>query len=53
MPIWVKDVNVGYAHLEVSTPEEASQKAHAEVGDKDLEDPEDGDNDALLPQHDR
>ena len=44
---------MGYAHLEVSTTEEASQKAHAEVGDEDLEDPEDDDDDTVLPEHDR
>ena len=45
--------NVGYAQLEVSASEEASQKAHAEVGDEDLEDPEDDDDNTLLLQHDQ
>ena len=27
MPMWVEDENVGYAHLEVSTAQEASQHA--------------------------
>ena len=40
MPMWVEDKNVGYARLELSTAEEASQHAHAEVADEDLEDPE-------------
>ena len=53
MPMWVEDEHPRYAHLEVSTREEASQKAHAEAGDEDLEDPEDADNDDTLPQHDR
>ena len=53
MPMWVEDEHVGYAHLEVSTPQEASQKAHAEVGHEDLEDPEDDGDDDVLPQHDR
>ena len=54
MPMWVEDENVGYAHVEVPFAEEASQKAHAEVADEDLLDPEDDDDDdALLPQHDR
>ena len=53
MPLWVGDGKVGYAHLEVSTAEEASQKAHTEVGDEDSEDPEDDDDDAVLPEHDR
>ena len=52
MPMWIEDENVGSAHLEVSHAEEASPKAHAEVADEDLEDPEDDDNDVLLPQHD-
>ena len=51
MPIWVEDKNVGYAHLEVTTPEKASERAHAEVGDEDLEDQEGDDDDALLLQH--
>ena len=49
MPMWVEDENVGYAHLEVPSAEEASQKAHAEVADEDLLDPEDDDDDAVLP----
>ena len=53
MPMLVKDKKVGYAHLEVLTAEEASQKAHAEVADEDLLDPEDDDDDAVLPEHDR
>ena len=53
MPMWVEEENVGYAHLEDSTADEASQKAHAEVGDEDLEDPEDEDDDAVLLEHDR
>ena len=52
MPMWVEDENVGDAHLDVPSAEEASQKAHAEVADKDLLDPEDDNNDAVLPQHD-
>ena len=36
MPMWVEDENVGYAHLEVSTAEEPSQHAHAEVANEDL-----------------
>ena len=43
MPMWVEDEHVGYARLEVSVAEEPSQHAHAEVGDEDLEDPEDDD----------
>ena len=53
MPMWVEDENVGYAHLEVSTAEEASQHAHAKVADDDLVDSEDDDNDAVLPGCDR
>ena len=45
MPMWVEDENVGYARLQVSTAEEASQEAHAEVADEDLEDPEVDDED--------
>ena len=37
MPMWVEDENLGYARLEVSTAEGASQHAHAEVADEDLE----------------
>ena len=51
MPMWVEDENVGYGHLEVSTAEEVSEKAHAEVGDGDLEDLEDDDDDAVLTEH--
>ena len=50
MSMWVEDENVGYAYLEVSTAEEASQNAHAEVADEDLGDPEDYDTDAVLPE---
>ena len=53
MPMWVEDENVGYARLEVSTAEEASQHAHAEVVAEDLEDPEDDDEDPVLPGSDR
>ena len=53
MPMSVEDENVVYAHLEVPSVEEASQKAHAEVADEDLLDPEDDGDDAVLPQHDR
>ena len=48
MPMWVEDENVGYARLEVSTAEEASQHAHAKVADEDLGDPEDDDDDPVL-----
>ena len=44
---------MGYAHPEVSSAEKASQKAHADVGDEDLEDPKDEDDDAVLPECDR
>ena len=53
MPMWVEDENVWYARLEVSAAEEASQHAHAEVADKDLEDPEDNDHDPVLTGSDR
>ena len=53
MPMWVEDENVGYARLEVSAAEEASQHAHAEIADEDLEDPEDDDEDPVLPRSDR
>ena len=53
MPNWVKDENVGYAHLKVPSAEQASQKAHAEVPDEDLGDPEDDDDDHVLLQHNR
>ena len=49
MPMWVEDENMGYAHLEVSTVEEATQHAQAESADEDLEDREDDDGDAVLP----
>ena len=52
-PMCVEDENVGYAHLEVATAEEASQHAHAEVGDEDLDDPEDDNHDVVLPGCDR
>ena len=51
MPMWVEDENEGYGHLEVPFEEEASQKARAEVADEDLLDPEDDDENAVLPQH--
>ena len=44
---------MGYAHLEVSTADKARQKAHVEVADEDLEDPEDDNDEALVPQPDR
>ena len=53
MPMWVGDVNVGYAYLEVLTAEKASQRAQEEVADKDLEDPQDKDEDPVLPGSDR
>ena len=53
MPMWAEDEIVGYAHVEVSTAEEASQHANAEVLHEDLEDPEDFDDDAVLPRSDR
>ena len=53
MPTWVEDENLGYAHVEVSTAEEASQPAHAKVADGDLEDPEDNNDDGVLPGCDR
>ena len=53
MPMWVEDENVGYARLKVSTAEEASQHAHAEFADEDLEDPEEDDEDPVLPGSDR
>ena len=53
MPMWVEGENVGYARLEVSTAEEASRHAHAEVADEDSEDPEDADEDPVLPGSDR
>ena len=42
-----------YDSLEVSTADEASQHAHAEVADEDLEDPEEEDDDPLLTGFDR
>ena len=53
MPMWVEDENVGYARLDVSTAEEASQHANAQVADKDLEDLEDDDEDLVLTGSDR
>ena len=53
MPMWVEDKNVGYARLEVWTAEEASQHAHAEAADEDLEDLEDDDDDPVLTGSDR
>ena len=53
LPMWVEDENVGYARLEMSTAEEASQDAHAGVADEDLEDLEDVDEDPVLPRSDR
>ena len=53
MPMWVEDENVGYARLEVSTAKEASQHAHAEVADENLEDPGDDDEDPVLTGSDR
>ena len=53
MPMWIEDENMGYARLEVSTAEEASQHAHAEIADEDLEGPEDHDADPVLPRSDR
>ena len=52
MPMWVEDENVAYARLEVSIAEQANQHAHAEVAHKDLEDPEDDDEDPVLPECD-
>ena len=51
--MWVEDKNVGYARLEVSTAEEASQHTHAEVAHQDLEDPEHDDEDPVLTGSDR
>ena len=53
MPLWVEGENVGYAHLEVSIAEEASQHTHAEVADEHLEDPKDDDETPVLPRSDR
>ena len=53
MPMWIQDQKMGHAHVEVPSAEEANQKAHAEFADKDLLDPEDDEDDAVLPQHDR
>ena len=53
MPMRVEDENVGYARLEVSAAEEASEHANAEVADQDLEDPKDDDEDPVLPRSDR
>ena len=43
----------GVCPSEVSTAEEASQHAHAEFADEDLEDPKDDDEDPVLPRSDR
>ena len=51
MPTRFKDEKVWYAHLEASTAEVASQKAHAEVAEEDLQEPENDDYDALLQPH--
>ena len=48
MPMWVGDENVGYVWQQVWTAGEASQHAHAEVAEEDLEDPEDDDEDLVL-----
>ena len=53
MPMWVGQGNVRYDSLEVSTADEASRHAHAEVADEDLEDPEEDDDDPLLTGFDR
>ena len=53
MPMWVEDVNVGYARLEVSTAEEPSQHTHEEVADEDLDDLGDDDDDPPLTGSDR
>ena len=53
MPIWIEDDNVGYARLEVSTVEEPSQHAHAEVASEDLVDLGDDDDDPPLTGPDR
>ena len=53
MPIWVENQNVGYARLEVLKVEEASQHAHAELADEDLDDLEDDDDDPVLTGSDR
>ena len=44
----VQDNNVGYARLEVSTAEEPSQHAHAQIADEDLEHLGDDDDDLQL-----
>ena len=46
--MWVEDENVGYARLKVSTAEEPSQHAHAEVADEDLVNLGDDDDDPPL-----
>ena len=52
--LWIQFAcQCGSRNLEVSTAEEASQKAHAEVADNGLEDPEDDDDNLLLPQQNR
>ena len=53
VPMWVEDENVGYARLELSTAEEPSQHANAEVADEDLEDLGDADDDPPLTGSDR
>ena len=53
IPMWVEDENLGYARLKVSTAEEASQHAHAEVADEDLDDLENDDEGPLLTGSDR
>ena len=53
IPMWVEDKNVGYARPEVSTAEEASQHAHAEIADEDLEDLEDNDEEPVLTATER
>ena len=49
MPMWVEDEHVRYTRLEVSAAaEEPSEDAHAEGGDKDVDEPGDDDNEPLL-----
>ena len=54
MPMWVEDEHVGYTRLDVSAAaEEPSQHAHAEGGDKDVDEPGDDDDEPLLTGSDR
>ena len=45
--MWVEDEHVGYTHHEVSVAEEASQHAHAQGADEDVDDPGDDDDEPL------